>query len=152
MNWDALGAIGEIVGALAVFVTLAYLAIQIRQNTGAVQASALDASVSGVIGVREKIIEDPVLTEIYLKGLDNPESLNDIDKARFTQFLHNIMWALLNVHSQASFATLSSDIWESQKPVVLRVFSSQGGKWFFDAHGHEFPESFSAEVRKILEK
>jgi hypothetical protein len=33
MNWDAIGAIGEVVGALGVVVTLAYLAIQIRQNT-----------------------------------------------------------------------------------------------------------------------
>ena len=31
MNWDALGAMGEIVGALAVFATLAYLAIQIAR-------------------------------------------------------------------------------------------------------------------------
>ncbi|HUE77864.1 MAG TPA: hypothetical protein VMM83_07985 [Longimicrobiales bacterium] len=33
MNWDAIGAIGEIVGAAAVVVTLFYLARQIRQNT-----------------------------------------------------------------------------------------------------------------------
>jgi hypothetical protein len=31
MNWEAIGAIGEIVGALAVFGTLAYLAVQIKQ-------------------------------------------------------------------------------------------------------------------------
>jgi hypothetical protein len=30
MNWEALGAIGEIVGAVAVIVTLRYLAVQIR--------------------------------------------------------------------------------------------------------------------------
>jgi hypothetical protein len=33
MNWDAIGAIGEIVGALAVLATLIYLAIQVRQNS-----------------------------------------------------------------------------------------------------------------------
>ncbi len=30
MNWDAIGAIGEILGALAVFSSLVYLASQIR--------------------------------------------------------------------------------------------------------------------------
>ena len=35
MNWEAIGAVGEIVGALAVLVTLVYLAMQIRQNTKA---------------------------------------------------------------------------------------------------------------------
>lgn len=33
MDWNAVGAIGELLGALAVFITLVYLAIQIRQNT-----------------------------------------------------------------------------------------------------------------------
>ncbi len=33
MNWDAIGAVGEIVGALAVLITLIYLAMQIRQNS-----------------------------------------------------------------------------------------------------------------------
>jgi hypothetical protein len=30
MNWEAIGAIGEIVGAVAVVMTLGYLAMQIR--------------------------------------------------------------------------------------------------------------------------
>jgi hypothetical protein len=33
MNWQAVGAIGEILGALAVLITLVYLSKQIRQNT-----------------------------------------------------------------------------------------------------------------------
>ncbi len=32
MNWDAVGAVGEILGAAAVFLTLLYLAIQIKQT------------------------------------------------------------------------------------------------------------------------
>ena len=32
MNWDAIGAIGEIIGAIAVVSTLFYLAVQIRQR------------------------------------------------------------------------------------------------------------------------
>ncbi len=33
MNWDAISAIGEIVGAVAIVITLIYLAVQIQQNT-----------------------------------------------------------------------------------------------------------------------
>ena len=31
MNWDAIGAIGELVGSLAVLITLIYVAVQVRQ-------------------------------------------------------------------------------------------------------------------------
>jgi hypothetical protein len=30
MDWDAIGAVGEIIGATAVFITLIYLAMQVR--------------------------------------------------------------------------------------------------------------------------
>jgi hypothetical protein len=43
MNWDAIGAMGEILGALAVLVTLIYLAVQIRQNTSAVATATSKA-------------------------------------------------------------------------------------------------------------
>jgi len=33
VNWEAIAAVGKIMSALAVLITLAYLAIQIRQNT-----------------------------------------------------------------------------------------------------------------------
>ena len=39
MNWDALGAVGEIIGALAVVGTLGYLAVQIRSQTRHANAS-----------------------------------------------------------------------------------------------------------------
>ena len=41
MNWDAMGAIGEVVGALAVVVTLIYLAMQIRHNTAAQETTSI---------------------------------------------------------------------------------------------------------------
>lgn len=38
MSWEALGAIAETIGAIGVIATLAYLAIQIAQNTRAIRA------------------------------------------------------------------------------------------------------------------
>ena len=43
MNWDAIGAIGEVAGAIGVIVTLIYLANQLRQNTNAMRSSTYEA-------------------------------------------------------------------------------------------------------------
>ena len=43
MNWTAIGAIGELVGGIAVIGTLIYLATQVRQNTK-INASAIRQS------------------------------------------------------------------------------------------------------------
>jgi len=42
MNWDAIGAFAELLGALAVFITVAFLAVQMRQNTRALRAESMN--------------------------------------------------------------------------------------------------------------
>jgi hypothetical protein len=42
MNWDAIGAVGEVGGAVAVVVTLIYLAGQLRQNTNALRSASYE--------------------------------------------------------------------------------------------------------------
>ena len=46
MNWDALAAISEIIGALAVVITLAYLAVQIRQSNDLLRSESRQTLVS----------------------------------------------------------------------------------------------------------
>jgi hypothetical protein len=64
MNWEAIGAVGEIVGAVAVILTLIYLAAQIRQNTNSVRAAAVDAAITHVSNVRETIFVNADIAEI----------------------------------------------------------------------------------------
>jgi hypothetical protein len=53
MNWDAIGALGEVVGAVAVVVTLAYLATQVRYA----KAATVDANrLVRASGVREMML------------------------------------------------------------------------------------------------
>ena len=39
MNWEAIGAIGELLGALGVLATLIYVGVQVRQNTRMMKAT-----------------------------------------------------------------------------------------------------------------
>lgn len=43
MNWDAIGAVGEVLGSIAVLATLAYLAVQVRHAREQMARSARDA-------------------------------------------------------------------------------------------------------------
>jgi hypothetical protein len=43
MNWEAIGAVGEVLGAIGVIATLGYLALQIRQNSNTVRSSIRQA-------------------------------------------------------------------------------------------------------------
>ena len=151
MNWEAIGAIGEIVGALAVFLTLAYLAMQIRQNTKAVRASAIDSSVNSISAIRSKVLESEEVTDIYVRGSEDPESLSATEIIRYRVLLTNILWGALNLHSQSKYADLSESMWECQKPLIRRILDSPGGRWYWREYSHELESSFVIEINKIIE-
>ena len=64
MNWEAVGAIGEILGAVAVVASLVFLAAQVRSNTRAMRARAgFDATTAFADmneGLARSILGDPV--------------------------------------------------------------------------------------------
>ena len=62
MNWEAIGATGEIIGAVGVIVTLVYLAIQIRQNTASLKSSTLQARLEASAGLHDLCAFGPELS------------------------------------------------------------------------------------------
>ena len=101
MNWEAIGAVGEILSALGVLVTLGYVGFQIRQNTAqlsqnalAVQLSALDANLQAGNRVRELLIADVGLSDLYIKGLEGYAQLDRTERLRFGMLLQNLLGAI----------------------------------------------------------
>lgn len=88
MNWEAIGAIGEIVGAAAVLLTLIILVSQMRHGTRALEesnrlerASAVDRH-SDSMGIwRGRLMEHEDLTRIWAAGRDG-EILGEIPRMR----------------------------------------------------------------------
>lgn len=151
MNWDAVGAIGEIVGAFTVLLTLIYLSLQIRQNTKAVKSSALDSSISALSVIRDRILSDREIAELYMNGCEDPDTLDDADKVRYRMLITNILLASMNLFENTKDAGISESLWTNIKPNLHRVLASKGGKWFWDLYRHEFEDSFIQEIDQIAE-
>lgn len=69
MNWNMVGAIGEILGGLGVIITLAYLARQIRANTIAMRQEAEREAFDGNRLVLSQIARDRNVARIFRIGL-----------------------------------------------------------------------------------
>jgi hypothetical protein len=149
VSLDDLGNIGEAIGAVAVVVSLVYLASQIRQNTRAVRATAVDSSIGHSMDVRKSLYESDALARIYTAGSNDPETLSAEDLVRFRMFYHNVLLSLSNIYSQTSLAGLPVETWSAQIPLLQRVLSTAGGKWFWTNYRHEFEPSFRDEVARI---
>ena len=81
MNWEAIGAIGEILGAAAVVLTLGYLAIQVRH---AKNATADQNRLERARGVREMalaMISNPEVAHDQIESFGWEEYYEDLGKA-----------------------------------------------------------------------
>jgi len=97
MNWEAIGAIAEAVGTVAVLVSLIYVAAQIRQNTKqasrnleANQLAAFERNVESGNRIRELLILHPDLAQLLLSGFKSYKALDGPDRFRFGMLLRNI--------------------------------------------------------------
>ena len=77
MDWDAIGAIGEILGATAVLVTLIYLARQVRQNTDQQKREELISIQNGQNALLAQLQDPRVLGALVRTAEDQLPSLED---------------------------------------------------------------------------
>lgn len=159
MNWEAVGAISEMIGASAVVVSLIYLAFQIRQNTKQLEQSerrSIAASVSvSATNYRENrnvIYTNAELCEIHLRGMADPESLNDLERYRFRLLMSNFVEANWDMYVQTVITGFSPELWSTQGVTVLRRnLGTPGGRWFWQKFRQDYPERFRIEVDRILD-
>jgi len=78
-----LGNYGEFVGAIAVVVTLIYLAVQIRQNSAQLKINSYQTSVDRHHDQIANVTEDPAKFEMFRIGLANYDELRPEQQAMF---------------------------------------------------------------------
>lgn len=158
MNWTAISATADLVSAIAVIVSLIYLAYQIRQNTRAMEqgdktakAASFNISTTGYRENRKIIIENPELAALYLKGSNTPETLDNVERYRYRMLMSNFLDSQLDMYGQTKLTGYSPETWDIQgRRVLRRVVGTKGGLWFWSEFRKDYPPNFVAEVDSAI--
>ena len=86
MSLEDLGNVGEFVGAIAVVVSLIYLAVQIRQNTRSLRAGAFQQYRQQSAELR-RLLAEPDMASVYRRGLYSPDQLTEEERTRFAAMM-----------------------------------------------------------------
>jgi hypothetical protein len=70
MNWEAIGAVGEIAGALAVIMSLLYLASQIRENNKSTRYGAVQNLLDNTTQLLGRLSSDKEIMGLWIKGME----------------------------------------------------------------------------------
>ena len=118
MNWDAIGAVGEILGAIAVFVSLIYLAIQIKSNTKEMKTRSVWDAHHTFAGVNDYLAQGGQISEIVIKSMDPATSSSDfstVENFQIHTFARSMFQRLEAQYFLYKAGTLEPEIWENRK-------------------------------------
>ena len=101
MNWDALGAIAELVGAFGVVASLAYLGIQLRQNSRTISEEIFQNSLNNYHSAMDMLIGDPALNRIWHTGLQDSDVLDKNERLLWATQMHAFLRRYENIILQS---------------------------------------------------
>ena len=150
MNWEAIGAVGEILGAGAVFVSLIYLAMQIRQNTQSVR----NATHLGNTDLWSKLllsISDKNQVQAWGRGLSGVEDLHGFEFIQFMMQCRVLFLGLENQYFQYCNGSFDEITYQSyQQNISDDVLASPGLLAYWDMKKHQYTPNFVEHIDTLI--
>ena len=151
------GAIGDLVGGVAVIVTLIYLALQVRQNTRqfsrtveATQLAAFERNVESGNRLRELLLLHPDLIALLLKGYDSYKELDTSEKIRFGMLLRNIFSAMQGGYVRQLSVVHDPGGFEGMARVIDEILVNRGAREWLENNEPDWRPEFREFVDERL--
>jgi hypothetical protein len=150
MNWDAIGAVGEVLGAMAVVVSLLYLAAQIRLNSRIVKGERTH-NITQTIQTELRWSGD--YAEVFVKMLQDSSSLTDVEAFKLGEWLTAAMMARQNEYIQYRQDLVDEDIWLANRGIIKSILSMPWCRnWWENFDKVAFVPGFVELVDTIMEE
>ena len=124
MNWDAIGATAEILGASAVFASLIYLAIQIRGSTNQARAQMFQSIAAEQSRVSDAITNDPENLSVWLK-MQGGSELTREERVRRLHLIARIVQANLAIQIAYDKGQIGKEFFGDAKEQIKEMFGSE---------------------------
>ena len=152
MNWDAISSIAEIVGAIAVAVSIIYLAQQVKQSNRTTEA-ATTLEVSRLIAEwHGRLNQTPELAHILIQGTKYDSDFSDQDRARFLVTIAELFLLFEAMHQQCKLGFLTDDAWIPLERGLARLISSAPIRVWWDSEISFNSEAFRTYVAEVRAK
>jgi len=155
INWDALGAIAELAGALAVFATLIYLALQIRQYSDGMNSATIQQNMIAFNDINSMLGSDPSLAAIIEQGNDSPEELSEEELRSYTWIMRSFVNLYENLFEQFQRGNCPPSFWHKSALELKAISATPGMKLFreqntFHEELFEFIDRMEEDPGKVI--
>tara|TARA_R110002096_G_scaffold381676_1_gene575549 strand:- start:43 stop:570 length:528 start_codon:yes stop_codon:yes gene_type:complete len=150
-NLESLANLAEIVGAIAVVVSLVYLAVQVRQNTMAQRTENYSRALERVAAMQSTLSQNVETSIILSKGVVDPSKITATERLQFTWSMYELFGAFEFMFLASKTESIPNEVWQRWSSAVAWWLSFSGVQIWWKVKPIPFSVSFSSYVEALLQ-
>ena len=154
MSFEQISYLAQIVASVGVVVSLIFVGLQIRQNTGALQRNEHNSTMAQWPVIRMAIAKHRDIAELMTAGLHGECALDAADQLRLEQMLQENAWASFHIWERTQRGIFPKGTFEATAGALLgTLLRTPGGEsWWRKAKHIGFHPGFVSDVDAVLAK
>ncbi len=150
MTWETAGIFAEIIAAIAVLVSLWYLAIQLKQNTE-LQRAELEVQLGLTWAeLHDNMIQRPNLARAYDLAAESWEEISDEDVREYIWFVAKSFHILEGMFRQHQRGLLTDDVWAPYERFIFGILQIEAVLGWWQCDGSLTSKEFQTHVDNLL--
>ena len=144
--------IGELLVAIAVVISVVFVAVEIRQNSEAQIRSTTQEAVANYISSLERMVDNPDFSCLYIRGVQDYRALSGADRLRFSAYYMSTYYQLQEMFQFSEQGSIDADTWSGFLGLLTETTRYPGVRQWFSDRRHWFSSDFQAYVDKLIQE
>ena len=150
MNWEMLSAIGQLVAAIGVFISLIYLAVQIREQNKERRRAGINILTVQWSDLVKTGQESREFAALFLRGMRSFEDLDGPDKLSFSAFFTRYTRNCEGMFIYYRDGALDKALWDEVERTMTDYFAYPGVREWWETRKHWLTDDFRGVVEAII--
>ena len=146
MNWEMISAIGQMLGAIAVVVSLVYLAIQIRSQKQESRNAVINSLTTQFNDFMRSQVESADLCALWLHGLHSFDELDAPSKLRFSSHIGRQLRTADSLYLHFLEGTLDPRLWRGFDRTIADIAAYPGFQKWWPSRKDWYSDEFCALI------
>src|SRR5437764_6755357 len=134
MNWEAISALGQIVGAIAVVISVIYLALQVRSNARQTRLASMRSMSDAFNGFLQGLAGNPQMGDLWYRGVTDYESIQGGDLPRFNALIDHLFRIYEDMFYQKLEGHLDPRVWRWFEAPMRDIIDYTGSQALMRSH------------------
>ena len=115
------GALGELIGGVAIIVSLIYVGVQVKESAKATRSAAANDATVCMQSWYLEMGSNPQASELWLNAMRSPEPLSTHDEFQFLMSMHSVFLGFQNSYLLSQEGTLDPEIRKALTFAIIAV-------------------------------